>query len=171
MPRIAADEYVLRLNLTSGSVVRRFCEVHVKAKNEVYVFQPRKGGSVKVSYHASGERHLKHGSGPAMFTLQLDKPEWIRSEEPCWEKSFENFASLLPYCSGQPEDEVFDIDLPTPSTDTITFAQVSIGRVFDRQAWNEDGVTLTTLQAQAFPVTKSVADFSICLRVLQLRHD
>ena len=48
------SEYVLRVNLKDGSNVRRFCEVRVKGK-DVYIYQPRKGASVKVSYHESGE--------------------------------------------------------------------------------------------------------------------
>jgi len=50
----AADEYVLRLNLKSASDVRRFCEVHVQ-ESDVYVLQPKKDGSVKISYHESGK--------------------------------------------------------------------------------------------------------------------
>ena len=68
--------------------MRRFCEVHVQGKNEVYVFQPRKGGSTKVSYHASGERHVKRGNGPSLYTLRLDSPEWIESEEILLERRY-----------------------------------------------------------------------------------
>jgi hypothetical protein len=102
----ARDEYLLRINLKKGAVARRFCEVRVKG-NDVYVMQPRKGGSVKVSYHQSGQRHLKHGNGRAMFVLQLDRPEWIQKEEPCWESSFENFAHLPAY-QGERAESVYD---------------------------------------------------------------
>ena len=95
-----ADRYIARINLTSGSDVRRFCEVHIDDSDDVYVFQPRKGGSVKVSYHESGQRHLKIGSGPAMFVMHSSRPEWIRTEERLWSKSFENFASLAIGCGG-----------------------------------------------------------------------
>jgi len=106
-----------------------------------------------------------------MYTLQLDKPDWIKSEEPCWEEGFQNFANLLPYRAGEATDATFDIDLPSQSTNTNTFAQVSIGRYFDRPAWNEEGVTLTTLHQQVFPVAKSASDLSICVRVIQLKED
>jgi len=164
----ARDEYLLRINLKKGAVARRFCEVHVKG-NDVYVMQPRKGKSVKVTYHQSGQRHLKHGNGPAMFVLQLDRPEWIQKEEPCWESSFENFAHLLAY-QRERADSVYDIELPPRSTSTITFAQVSIGRFFDHQAWKNEGVTLATLLQQVFPVPISPSNLSICVRVLRLAY-
>ncbi len=161
-----ADEYILRVNLKSGTDRRRFCEVHVKG-NDVYVFQPRKGKSVKISYHESGQRHLKIGDGPAMFVQELNPLKWIKLEEHVWPKSFENFASLLPY-KGQPADDIFDIDLPTASANTITFGQVSVGRFFDPKGWDYCGVTQTTLQQQVFPVAKSPSNLSICVRVLRL---
>jgi len=162
----ATKEYVLRINLRSGTEVRRFCEVHVNG-DDVYVFQPEKGAATKVSYHQSGQRHLKKGTGPAMFTMMLDRPGWIETETPCWEKSFENFAKLLPYYSG-PATEIFEIDLPNPSDTTISFAQVSIGRFFSPQGWELDGATLTTPQQRVFPVPSSPSNLSICVRVLQL---
>jgi hypothetical protein len=48
--------------LKDGADVRRFCEVQVK-DGEVYIFQPRKRQSVKVSYHKSGRMHVKSGVG------------------------------------------------------------------------------------------------------------
>lgn len=102
-----------------------------------------------------------------MFVLQLDRTEWIRKEEPCWESSFGNFADLLPYQS-EDADDVYEIKLPSPSTSTITFAQVSIGRFFDLQAWKNEDVTLATLQQQVFLVPKSPSNLSICVRVLRL---
>ena len=70
------DDYIILLNLKLGNDIRRFCEVRVRG-NDVYAFQPRKDGSIHVSYHESGERHLKHEGGRALYTLQLDRPEWI----------------------------------------------------------------------------------------------
>ena len=170
MPRITTEnEYVLHVNLRAGDDVRRFCEVHVQEKNDVYVFQPRKGGSTKVSYHASGERHVKRGNGPSLYTLRLDPPEWIESEESCWEQSFENFSTLLSY-RDESADDIFAIDLTAFSDDTITLAQVSIGRFFDTPSWIDDGVRLTTLHQQVFPVTKLGTDLSICVRVIQLKQ-
>src|SRR5262245_16443611 len=106
--------YLARINLRSGSDVRRFCEVHIDDADNVYVFQPRKGGSAKVSYHESGQRHLKIGSSPAMFVRHSTQPEWIRTEEKLWSQSFENFTSLLPY-SEEASDAVCDIELPSVS--------------------------------------------------------
>jgi hypothetical protein len=65
-----------------------------------------------------------------MFVMQLDRPEWLRSNEDVWSQSFENFADLLPY-KGEIADAIYDIDLPAlPYDDKIVFAQVSIGRFF-----------------------------------------
>lgn len=125
--RDSTTEFLLRVNLRSGSDVRRFSQVRVDQNDNVYVFQPRKEENVKISYHESGQRHLKFGNGSAMFVMNLDRPEWICSEEQLWEKSSENFDALVPY-NGQAPDGIFEIDLPGSSNDAITFAQISIGK-------------------------------------------
>ena len=169
MPRTHAD-YTLRINLRSGADKRRFCEVHVK-DDEVYMFQPRKGGSTKISYHRSGQKHLKLGKGPSLFNpMFLDPPKWIDTEEECFHKSFENFAKLLPY-EGEAADEVFEIELPPPSNTRLTFAQVSVGRFFVPQGWKEEGVRLTTLDQRQFAIPSSPSSLSIYVRVLQLHEE
>jgi hypothetical protein len=159
-----STEFILVINLTSGSDVRRFCQVLVDRNDNTYVLQPRKDENVKISYHKSGQRHLKIGKGPAMFALPLSRPEWIQRDEPVWEKSFENFSVLLPY-NGQPANAIFEIELPPPYVDTITFAQVTIGRFFNPQGWSMDGVTLTTLKQQVFKVPISPSQMLLCVRV------
>ena len=161
-------EYMLRINLQSGTDLRRFSQVRVDGKDNVYILQPRKETSVHVSYHESGERHLKVGDGPSLFVMHLDKPEWIRSEEPVWEKSFENFATLLPY-TGQHADQIVTVPLPElPYGDCITFAQVSIGRFFEPQILSTDGVTLITLLQETYAVPISPSGLHLCVRVLNL---
>src|SRR5207249_1812130 len=106
-----ARGYVVLVNVKSGTDVRRFCQVRVDPNDNVYVFQPRKGGSVKVSYHESGEKHVKIGCSPAMFVMHLERPEWIRTEEAVWAQSFENFTALLPH-DGKSADALFEVELP-----------------------------------------------------------
>lgn len=164
-----SSEYVLRVNLKDGSDVRRFCEVRVKGK-DVYIYQPRKGESVKVSYHQSGQQHVKIGhGGPIMAPMQLDPTEAIVTEEKPWSKSFENFADLLPY-TGQPANDVFEIDLPLlPYVDTITFAQIAIGRSFDPKGWSMDEVDQVMLRQEVFPVAHSKDGLQVCVRLLRLQ--
>src|SRR5262245_34276590 len=148
----SSNGFTLCVNLRAGADVRRFCQVHVSQNDDVYVLQPRKGKSVKVSYHESGQRHVKIGQGPPMFVMRLDKPEWILQEERVWSQSFENFKDLLPY-RGEPANAVFEIDLPTtPHLNAITFAQVSIGQFFDPEGWSMDEVVQNTLKQQVFRV-------------------
>src|SRR5437879_4087930 len=91
------NEYVLRVNLAAGSDARRFCEVVVKG-HDVYIYQPRRGSSVKVSYHASGQKHVKIGkSDPVIAPMHLDPPLLLVTEETPWSQSVENFSTLLPY--------------------------------------------------------------------------
>ncbi|MGE5056990.1 MAG: hypothetical protein ACM3WP_22765 [Acidobacteriota bacterium] len=163
---ISSAEYVLRINLRSGSDIRRFCEVRVKG-NDVYVFQPRKGEASKISYHESGQRHLKIGDGHAMFVRHDQTPRWIRDERDIWAKSFENFATLLPY-RGEPADHVLELQLPDPSSESLPFSQVSIGREFKQQAWMHDDVVLTTLQSHIFDVKNFPTNIVICVRMLVL---
>ena len=136
----------------------------------LYVFQPRKGGSVKVSYHESGQRHLKIGNNPAMFALHSTRPEWVYAEEQLWSKSFENFESLLPY-EGALADAVHEIDLPDLEEDRITFAEVSIGRFFDPVGWTTDQVTQATLDQKTLLVPISPSKLQLCIRVLRLSRE
>jgi hypothetical protein len=162
-----SPKFTLLIRLQSGNDTRRFCEVRVDARDNVYVFQPREGYSSKVSYHESGQRHLKIGDGPKMFVMHLDRPGSIWSEEQVWEKSFENFDKLLAH-TGQHADAIFNIDLPTQGGE-ITFAQVSIGGFFDpRPCWSTDAATLTTLAQEIFAVPGSPSDLLLCVRVLRL---
>ena len=125
---------------------------------------------MKVSYHESGQRHLKIGSGPAMFVMHSSRPEWIRTEERLWSKSFENFASLLPY-NGEAADAVLEIELPSAAGDTIAFAQVSVGQFFDPEGWTMDGVRQATLRQKIVCVRESPSQLRLCIRVLRLSQD
>ena len=171
MPRAETDDrYVVRVNLRLGSDVRRFCEIHANEQDNVYVFQPRKGGSVKVSYHESGRRHLKIGNSPAMFAMHTTRPEWVYAEEKLWSDSFEKFASLLPY-EGARADFVHEIELPDLEEDRPTFAQVSIGRFFDPEGWTRDQVTQATLDQKTLLVPISTSQLQLCIRVLRLSRE
>lgn len=162
------SEYVLRVNLRRGADVRRFCEVRVK-DGEVYIFQPKKGQSVKVSYHRSGQKHVKFGLGaPIMPPMLLEPTEAIVTEEEPWLKGFENFNDLLTYES-QASDHVCEIECPPlPYVDTMTFAQVGIGRSFEPKEWAIDGVKHVTLKQEVFPI-QTANGFQICVRVLRLQ--
>lgn len=164
------NEYVLRVNLKHGSDARRFCEVRVKG-NDVYVYQPKKGNPVKVSYHESGEQHVKVGSGlPIMQLMQLDPTEVIWTEETPWSQSFENFNDLLPY-TGQIADDTFEIELAlSPPLDSITFAEIAIGRSFGSKEWTMEGVEHNVLNQKVFAVPQSINGLQVCVRVLRLRH-
>ena len=161
------EDYLLLVNIKFGTDVRRFCQIRVDRSDNVYVFQPRKGGSVKVSYHESGQQHLKIGNGPAMFTMHLERPEWIRSEETVWSKSFENFPQLLRY-KNEWADEIFEFGLPPPSEDRLPFLQVSIGRFFAPEGWTMDDVELRTVQQEVFEVPSSPSLLRLCVRILNL---
>jgi hypothetical protein len=164
------NEYLLRVNLKNGADVRRFCELRVKG-NDVYIYQPREGDSVKVSYHESGEQHVKIGKGaPVLPPMQLDPTEAIVTEEAPWSMTFENFADLLPY-KGEAANDVFEIDLPQlPYTDTYTFAQISVGRSFDPKGWAMDTVNQVTLKQQVFRVPQSLNHLQVCVRILRLQY-
>lgn len=161
------SRYTLRVNLKSGSDVRRFCEVNADKKDNVYVRQPAEEQCVKVSYHLSGQRHVKVDGGPAMFVMHQDRPGWIRTEEPVWSKSLENFASLLPY-KKEPADAIFEADLPALSGNAIALVEVSIGRRFGPKGCTEDNVQETTLRQQVYPVPGSPSQLSVCVRLLLL---
>lgn len=169
MSSASRKEYLLRINLKSGSGVRRFCEVHVKGW-DTYVFQPRKGESVKVSYHESGQIHLRIGNSDAMFKRFSESPALLQDEEGIWSKSFENFNDLLAY-KGETADNIVEIDLPPlPYTDSITFAQVIVGRNFDTRGWEMDGVLQTTVKQHIFKLDPSLSHLSVAVRVLKLSH-
>ena len=153
-------DFIILINLSCASDVRRFCQVRVDKDDNVYVFQPRKGGSVKVSYHESGTRHLQIGDGPRIYGMQLDAPGEIRINEDVWSHSFDNFVNLLPY-NGERADELCDITLPPVDNPALlTYAEISIGRTFDRTEWSLDGWTYTTIEQRVFEVPVSPSGIS-----------
>jgi hypothetical protein len=163
---VDSNEYLLRVNLKDGPDVRRFCEVRVKGK-DVYIYQPKKGGPVKVSYHESGEKHVKIGRGLPIMPMHLDPTEAIITEETPWSKSFENFNDLLPY-AGEPANDTFATELPAlPNVDSITVAQIAIGRSFDPKNRSMDSVEQVTREQQVFPVPQSADGLRVCVRILR----
>jgi len=167
--RAKSQEYILQINLYSGQDIRRFCEIRVKSDN-VYVFQPEKSiYRTKVSYHASGQHHLKLGKGPAMFVRQEDRTEWIRAEKNVFSKSLENFSALLPY-KGQQVDERFDLELPSPSPTTLPYIEVSIGQIFEpKKNWTHMDVSAITLAQKVFSVLHSPSELKICVRLFRMQ--
>jgi hypothetical protein len=162
-------EYVLRVNLKSGSDLRRFCEAHLKGWDS-YVFQPRKGQRVKISYHASGQIHLKIGQSDVMFKRFYKPPASLMDGENIWSRSFENFSELLLW-KNQDANDIHEIDLPPlPYTDTITLAQVIVGRNFDPSRWVTDGVEQATVDQRIFRPDPAVSGLSVCVRVVRLRN-
>jgi hypothetical protein len=160
------SEYLLLINLKDGEDLRRFCQVLVRG-DDVYIFQPCKGGPVKTTYHKSGQQHVKIGQGPPLFPVQLDPTAAILTEENPWAKSFENFVDLLPY-KGETANDVFEID-PSEWSDPNAFAQVSIGRAFDQCGWTLDEVDQITLRQQVFVVPNSASGLQVCVRILRLQ--
>ncbi len=166
--RVKSQEYVLRVNVVLGDDTRRFCEIRAK-NDDVYVFQPEKGiNRAKISYHASGQRHLKLGNGPAMFVRHDDQPAWIRSEKDVFAKSLENFSTLLRY-KGELADDKFDLELPSASPTTMVYIEVSIGRTFDSKDWKHLDVRAVTLSQKDFVVLHSPSALKICVRLFQMQ--
>ena len=166
--RESGGTFVLRINVRTESDVRRYCEVRVDQRDNVYIFQPRKGRKVHFSYHESGQRHVTIGKGPRFFILHSDKVECIASDEWVWSNDFENFSELMPY-KGQAADAVFEISLPpTPHADSICFAEVRIGREFSTEGWTMNGVTASIVEHRVIQVPLSPSQISICVQILRL---
>jgi hypothetical protein len=108
--RASGDKYILRVNLRSDSDLRQFCVVELKCW-DAYVFQPPKKKRPKVSYHASGQTHVKVGKSGAMLRRFNAPPASLAGEENIWSKSFENFATLLPW-TNEPANDILEIKLP-----------------------------------------------------------
>ncbi len=168
--RAAVDKkYILRINLRSDAELRRFCEVHLKGW-DAYVFQPCQGQRVKVSYHESGQVHVKVRKSGAMFKRFYEPPASLVGEESVWSQSFENFSTLLRW-KDEPANDIHEIKLPAlPYTDTITFAQVVVGRRFTPDRWVSDGVEQEVIEQKAFKPDVSLSGLSVCIRVVRLRR-
>jgi hypothetical protein len=77
------------------------------------VYQARKGGSPKISYHQSGIQHTKREGKLLVREMQLTPTAEIVTEESPWAASFVNFAALLPFkSSGSSPRAVYEINLP-----------------------------------------------------------
>ena len=59
-------QYILRININSDGDIRRFCEVGVDRKDNIYLFQPRIKERIKVTCHEPGEPHLKENNEPEL---------------------------------------------------------------------------------------------------------
>lgn len=109
----SSDHYVVRVNLKSGDDVRRFCEVRVDPKGDVYAYQPRDGGSLKHSYHASGQRHWKLGkSSKQHLTWHLDSPNSILYEDAIWTQASKTSLRFVPTLARTPMIFLKSVCLP-----------------------------------------------------------
>jgi hypothetical protein len=97
--------------------------------HEVYAFRPLKGGPVKISFHASGQRHIQIGKGKHQLVRHDLPPYMLNGEESLFTTSFENFARLLPY-KGEPFNAKETIDLTTFPASSIPFVEIAIGGSF-----------------------------------------
>ena len=97
--------------------------------NNFYALQPRKRGQPKISFHASGQRHVKIDKGEAQIVDYRLPPDLIEGEEGLFTISFENFASLRDY-RAQRYDATEVIDITQFKPGTLPFVQVSIGQTF-----------------------------------------
>ncbi len=120
-------------------------------RGDVYVYQPKKNGSVKVSYHASGQRHLQIPGEPRMFIRQLTAPAWLQREERLWSKSFENFARLLP---ARAVTDGMEIEVALPKEEpggVVWLGQVAIGSPSQQQG-QTPGLKTTVVFQLALPM-------------------
>jgi hypothetical protein len=164
-----AEEYILAVNLQRGADTRRFCQVVVR-RNDIYVFQPGKGGGqVKFSYHASGQRHYKIGQANPQGVRYDMPPASLRTSKRIWSKSFENFDNLLPWTGG-PADDVCNLKLPDELHDPLPFVEMHIGSAFGPTRWVQNGVLCETLEQQVFPIPWSQTGLMVCMNLLRMRQ-
>lgn len=111
--------------VTDGKETKTAVRVQIQG-NEVYAFRPLKGGPVKISFHASGQRHVQISKGAYQLVRQDVAPDLLTKEEGLFATSFENFASLLPY-KGESFNAVETIDLRTFPANSIPLVEVAVG--------------------------------------------
>ncbi|MBL8292598.1 MAG: hypothetical protein JNN08_12220 [Bryobacterales bacterium] len=114
--------------MTDGKETKVALRIQVQS-NEVYAFQPLKGGPVKISFHESDQRHIRIGKGKPQLEQHETPAHLLIEEESLFGTSFENFATLLSY-----KQESFDvveiIDFAEFPAESIPFVEVAVGRVF-----------------------------------------
>jgi hypothetical protein len=115
-----AADYHACVIVRSASESKRALEILVRG-SDLYAVQPRKGASIKTSYHESGVFHVKLGKKLVISSSRPHIPTQVLLEdastvgpfrERVYSKSLENFAKLLDVKSGADYDEIaeFEID-------------------------------------------------------------
>ena len=82
--------------VTDGKDTKIAVRIQVQG-HDVYAFRPLKGGPVKISFHASGQRHVQIGKGKHQLVRHDLPPHLLNEEEGLFTTSFDNFDNLLPY--------------------------------------------------------------------------
>jgi hypothetical protein len=149
--------------VTDGKETRIAVRIQIQG-NDVYAFRPLKGGPVKISFHASGQRHVQIGKGKRQVVHQNTPPHLLIDEQGLFTTSFENFAGLLPY-KGETFNATETIDLKTFPANSIPFVEVAVGNSFATTASvNEPGYAETIIKETVVRTTPP----GICVRVKYL---
>jgi len=152
-----------------GGKALRALELRVKG-DDLYAMQPRHVQTEKVSYHASGQSHIKVGNSKPILPFQKLPPRFLKEEAHRLRReryqlftiSLENAPTLLPY-TGQEYDT--KIDLHVPQVDGTVVLQLYVGSdsgqkaLFEIQDYVETTVTERSLAG---------AGYEFCIRLAVL---
>jgi hypothetical protein len=114
--------------VTDGKDTRIAVRIQIQG-NEVYAFRPQKGGPVKISFHASGQRHVQIGKGAHQLIRHETPRDLLSTEDGLLTTSLDNFTSLMPY-KGEAFNAVETIDLRTFPANSLPLVEVAVGNSF-----------------------------------------
>jgi hypothetical protein len=112
-------DYHACIVVRSSGVAKRALEILVRG-NDLYAFQPRKGVSIKTSYHESGAFHVKVGKRLAISSSRPHAPtRHLREDsravgalrECVYSVSLENYTNLLDLDSSADYDETAEFEI------------------------------------------------------------
>ena len=114
-----------------GGKALRALELRVNG-DDLYAMQPRHVHTEKVSYHASGQSHIKVGNSKPILPFQKLPPRFLKEEAQrlrhgryrLFAISLENAPTLLPYMG---QEYYTRFDLHVPQVDGIVVVELYVG--------------------------------------------
>jgi hypothetical protein len=163
-----AKAKALAVTLRVAGATYRFCKVLIEG-DDVYIFAAGPVEPLKVSYHESGQKHLKRQA-----KTQESKPKFvvepiyitptreILTEEMPWARSLDGLQYLQLFTGRKKAFAVCELQRPEGLE---AFATVSIGREFNEDAWVFEGARLSTITKSIYSVPSHPTGLKICVRL------
>lgn len=148
--------FTIAVNLRCDQGVFRLFHVKVTSPDDYYGLRPKKGGSVKFSWHTSGQDHMSSADGTLLEAskTQSTPPAQVMFPDSKWFVNVGGPERLLPY-KAQGADHCFEVDWDALDRERYVYSvEIAFGRRFDIAEYRGDS-TVVQQEFYTVPVSKS----------------